>query len=222
MFEHHIECNLVGRIVHGVSCGCGRCDDQYVHVGVGAPCLTAGRAPIQDEFLDLVRPLIVTTEQQGCGAVGAIATLSVRQGNQYAAFVMRTIPVTNINMAIPARTRRRRSLSCICGLTDAGQKANRTGARTATVSHDGSAHDGQRFVTGLYLAIVGVATLAGYIIGSLGIEGMNPVLFGIIQLPPTALGMALYGGITVGTLLGVLLVVMIVVSNRYADPDEGP
>lgn len=90
------------------------------------------------------------------------------------------------------------------------------------MSHDGSAHDGQRFVTGLYLAIVGVATLAGYIIGSLGIEGMNPVLFGIIQLPPTALGMALYGGITVGTLLGVLLVVMIVVSNRYADPDEGP
>lgn len=88
------------------------------------------------------------------------------------------------------------------------------------MSHDVSAHDGQRFVTGLYLAIVGVAALAGYIIGSLGIEGMDPELFGIIQLPPTALGMALYGGATVGTMLGVLLVVMIYVSNRYANPNE--
>lgn len=89
------------------------------------------------------------------------------------------------------------------------------------MSHDGSAYDGQRFVTGLYLVIVGIATLAGYIIGSLGIEGMDPELFGIIQLPPTALGMALYGGITVGTMLGALFVVMIYVSNRYADPDGG-
>lgn len=90
------------------------------------------------------------------------------------------------------------------------------------MSHDVSAYDGQRFVTGLYLTIVGIATLAGYIIGSLGIEGMDPELFGLIQLPPTAVGMALYGGITIGALLGVLLLVMIVVSNRYADPEEGP
>ncbi|RRJ32851.1 hypothetical protein EIK79_04080 [Halocatena pleomorpha] len=73
----------------------------------------------------------------------------------------------------------------------------------------------------MYLVIVGIAALAGYIIGTLRIEGMDPELFGVLQLPPTAIGMALYGGITVGTLLGVLLVVMIVVSNRYADPDGG-
>ncbi|UPM43766.1 DUF7520 family protein [Halocatena salina] len=89
------------------------------------------------------------------------------------------------------------------------------------MSHDGSAYDGQRFVTGMYFAIVGVAALAGYIIGTLQIEGMDPELFGVIQLPPTAIGMALYGGITVGTLLGVLLVVMVIVSKRYADPDGG-
>lgn len=89
------------------------------------------------------------------------------------------------------------------------------------MSHNASAHDGQRFVTGLYLTIVGIAGLAGYIIGSLGIKGMDPKLFGVVQLPPTAVGMAVYGGVTVGTLLGVLLVVMIFVSNRYADPDKG-
>lgn len=85
------------------------------------------------------------------------------------------------------------------------------------MSHTVREHDGQRFVVGLYLAIVGVAALAGYIIGSFGIEEMDPELFGFIQLPPTALGMALYGATTIGTLLGVLLVAMIYVSKRYTE-----
>ncbi len=78
-------------------------------------------------------------------------------------------------------------------------------------------YDGQRFVTGLYLAIVTIAGLAGAIIGSLGIEGTDPELFFLIQLPPTTLGMALYGAITIGTLLGVVLAVLIVVSNKYVE-----
>lgn len=77
---------------------------------------------------------------------------------------------------------------------------------------------GQRFVFILYGAVVSIAAIAGYIIGSFGIEGLDPKLFGLIQLPPTPIGTALYGAITMGTILGILLGVVVFVSERYADP----
>lgn len=70
----------------------------------------------------------------------------------------------------------------------------------------------------LYVTIVGIAAMAGFTIGSFGIEGLDPELFGVIQLPPTAIGMAVYGALTIATLLGSIFLLMIFVSNRYAEP----
>ncbi|MFC6961807.1 DUF7520 family protein [Halocatena marina] len=77
---------------------------------------------------------------------------------------------------------------------------------------------GRKFVMYLYVTIVGIAAMAGFTIGSFGIEGLDPELFGVIQLPPTAIGMAVYGAITIATLLGSIFLLMIFVSNRYAEP----
>jgi hypothetical protein len=44
-------------------------------------------------------------------------------------------------------------------------------------------------------------------------------LFGFIQLPPTPVGMAVYGGVTIATLLGVLLLGVVYVSGRYDDAE---
>ncbi|WP_248907772.1 DUF7520 family protein [Halocatena marina] len=77
---------------------------------------------------------------------------------------------------------------------------------------------GRKFVMYLYVTIVGIAAMAGFTIGSFGIEGLDPELFGVIQLPPTAIGMAVYGALTIATLLGSIFLLMIFVSNRYAEP----
>lgn len=100
----------------------------------------------------------------------------------------------------------------------AGQKANRTTDRIGSVSHNTRELGGHRFVTLLYAVIVAIAAVAGYIIGSFQMKGLDPELFGVIQLPPTAFGMAAYGALTIATLLGLVFLLMIFVSNRYAEP----
>lgn len=79
---------------------------------------------------------------------------------------------------------------------------------------------GHRFVFILYGVVVSVAAIAGAIIGSIGIKGLDPKLFGLIELPPTPIGTALFGAITMGTILGILLCVVVLVSERYAAVDE--
>lgn len=89
------------------------------------------------------------------------------------------------------------------------------------MSHNAPELGGRQFVTFFYIGIVALAAVAGYIIGSFGIEGVDPELFGVIQLPPTAVGMAVYGALTIAVLLGSVLLLMIFVSNRYAEPIDG-
>jgi hypothetical protein len=76
---------------------------------------------------------------------------------------------------------------------------------------------GRRVVVGLYLAIVVVAGVMGFILGTISPAALEPVLFGVIALPPTPAGVALYGIVTVGVLLGGLLVGVRAVSARYPD-----
>lgn len=76
---------------------------------------------------------------------------------------------------------------------------------------------GQRLVLALYGVVVLLAGLIGFALGIIGPEGLDPVLFGLLPLPPTPVGTAVYGAVTVGTLLGVLLLAVVAVSERYPD-----
>lgn len=75
--------------------------------------------------------------------------------------------------------------------------------------------DGRRFVLGLYAALVGVTAAMGVILSVvLSDEASSVVLFGFVDLPPNALGFALYGAVTVGVALGVPLLAILYLSDR--------
>lgn len=76
---------------------------------------------------------------------------------------------------------------------------------------------GRRLVATLYVVVVAIATFTGFVLGVIGPRDLDPQLFGFIAMPPTPLGMAAYGGITLATVLGVLLVGVMLVSDRYVD-----
>ena len=76
---------------------------------------------------------------------------------------------------------------------------------------------GPRFVTALYLAVVALTGVFGYVIGAIRPANLEPELFMLIDLPPTPLGVALYGMLTVGILLGGLLLLVRYVGEEY-DP----
>lgn len=73
---------------------------------------------------------------------------------------------------------------------------------------------GQRVVLTVYAIVVAIAGAMGALLGAVAPEGMDPELFFVIDLPATVLGMATYGAVTVGTVLGVALALVRVVS-RY-------
>jgi uncharacterized membrane protein (DUF485 family) len=57
----------------------------------------------------------------------------------------------------------------------------------------------------------------GAVIGSMGLRDLEAVSFlGLVTFQPTPLGLAAFGVSTIGTLLGVLLVLVVFVSRRYA------
>jgi len=76
---------------------------------------------------------------------------------------------------------------------------------------------GRRLVVGLYLAVVALAFGMGFVIGTVGPEGLSPVLFGVLPLPATPIGTAVYGGLTVATLLGAALGLVVAVSRQTDD-----
>jgi len=75
---------------------------------------------------------------------------------------------------------------------------------------------GPRVVITVYLAVLGIAAVMGTLLGIVNPEGLDPELFFLVDLPPTPLGMAVFGVTTVGTGLGILLVVVWYVS-RFDD-----
>ncbi|MEF8787180.1 MAG: cox cluster protein [Haloarculaceae archaeon] len=74
---------------------------------------------------------------------------------------------------------------------------------------------GQRFVLVLYGILVALAGTFGFIIGLIRPEDLDPKLFMLVDLPPNAVGMALYGALTIGTILGVLLLAVRYIANEY-------
>jgi hypothetical protein len=79
---------------------------------------------------------------------------------------------------------------------------------------DAGSLDGRRFVIGLYVALVGVAAAMGAILSVvLSGDATTITLLGVIDLPPTPLGFALYGTVTVGLALGVPLLAILYISD---------
>ena len=75
---------------------------------------------------------------------------------------------------------------------------------------------GQRVVVGLYLIIVAFTGVAGYMTATV-VDEINPPRFlFLVEFPPTPLGLAAFGALTIGLVLGILLVAVTVVSE-YAD-----
>ena len=67
----------------------------------------------------------------------------------------------------------------------------------------------------MYVGIVAMTGLLGTLVAVFGPENLRPVsLLGLVELSPTPLGLALYGMVTVGVVLGVLLAAVAVVSDR--------
>lgn len=76
---------------------------------------------------------------------------------------------------------------------------------------------GRRVVLVVYLVVVAIAAVTGFLLGSIHPQGLDPELFGLLQLPPSPLGVALYGALTTGVVLGSLLLAVTYVSRRYDD-----
>lgn len=65
---------------------------------------------------------------------------------------------------------------------------------------------GQQVVLILYVILVLIAGLMGVVLSVILAEDLETVaLYGFIEMPPTTVGMALYGAVTIGTVLGVPL-----------------
>ncbi|WP_254271694.1 DUF7520 family protein [Haloarcula marina] len=77
--------------------------------------------------------------------------------------------------------------------------------------------DGEKVVVWLYLIIVALAGVMGFVLGNIRPADLEPELFGFIALPPTPVGVAIYGLVTVGVGLGILLGLVVFISRRLDD-----
>jgi hypothetical protein len=82
-------------------------------------------------------------------------------------------------------------------------------------------HSGPKVVLAVYFAAIGVAGAMGFLLGMVGPDALRSVrLFFLIEIPPTPLGLAVYGMVTLATILGVLLLAVRFVSQRYDNRDR--
>jgi len=68
--------------------------------------------------------------------------------------------------------------------------------------------EGRRVVLGIYATVVCISTAVGSAVPALLSDVGKPQLFGLIPLPPTTVGYALFGGLTAAALLGVGLLLV--------------
>ncbi|MHB9286671.1 cox cluster protein [Halobacteriales archaeon Cl-PHB] len=98
--------------------------------------------------------------------------------------------------------------------------------RSGRVSADGQTADargrlgGERVVVAIYLVLTVVTGGFGYVIGVIRPDALAPTLFFLVDLPPTPLGMAIYGMVTVGTILGLLLLLVRYVGREFDTAEQ--
>jgi len=72
----------------------------------------------------------------------------------------------------------------------------------------------------LYVVIVGIAGFLGLVLGEYIFSSGGPELFFLIDLPPTALGFATFGIVTVAVGLGIPLALVAYVSGQIDEVDK--
>ncbi|XVH30807.1 DUF7520 family protein [Haloferacaceae archaeon DSL9] len=80
---------------------------------------------------------------------------------------------------------------------------------------------GKRLVVFLYLGIVAFTGVAGVLFSRVIDNPEPPRLFFLIELPPTDLGFAIYGMVTLAVVLGIFLALVVYVSDRFDDASPG-
>ncbi|SDM14537.1 hypothetical protein SAMN04487949_1027 [Halogranum gelatinilyticum] len=78
---------------------------------------------------------------------------------------------------------------------------------------------GQRFVLVLYAGLVAVAGTAGFLTATFVDNLEPPAYLFLVEFPATQLGFAAYGALTIATVLGIPLLVVVYVSQYVDDPD---
>lgn len=76
---------------------------------------------------------------------------------------------------------------------------------------------GRRLVVSLYVIVVAIAAVMGFVIGVIAPRDLDPEFLGLVEFPPTPLGMAAYGALTLAVLLGIALLVVMYVSRYDED-----
>jgi hypothetical protein len=77
--------------------------------------------------------------------------------------------------------------------------------------------DGQRFVLLLYVLLIGVAGAAGYLTATF-VDGLErPAYLFLVEFPATQVGFAAYGALTIATVLGLPLLLVVYVSQFVDD-----
>ncbi|WP_227376069.1 DUF7520 family protein [Haladaptatus halobius] len=77
---------------------------------------------------------------------------------------------------------------------------------------------GRILVVGLYVFLVAFAGFIGVLLGAFGPDDLRPVeLLGLVELQPTPVGLAIFGMVTIGLFLGILLFLVVFVADRYDD-----
>lgn len=71
----------------------------------------------------------------------------------------------------------------------------------------------------LYLALVSVGGTAGYLTATFVDNLEPPAYLFLIEFPPTQFGFAAYGALTIATVLGIPLLLVVFVSQYVDDPD---
>lgn len=106
-------------------------------------------------------------------------------------------------------------------MTDGDRTVGQNGDQPTVRDGEGrGGFGGERVIIALYVVVVAIAGLMGGIIGSIGLRDLQAVSFlGLVTFQPTPLGLAAFGATTVGTLLGVVLLLVVFVSRRYADAE---
>ncbi|SFL05282.1 hypothetical protein SAMN04487950_2190 [Halogranum rubrum] len=78
---------------------------------------------------------------------------------------------------------------------------------------------GRRFVLFLYLALVGVGGAAGFLTATFVDNLEPPAYLFLVEFPATQFGFTAYGALTIATVLGVPLLLVVYVSRYVDDPD---